>query len=67
MDATMAALIDVGERGLVRCAASIGFATSRTTGHDAAALIAAADAAMYVAKKRKVRTRPGLFSSRRAG
>jgi diguanylate cyclase (GGDEF)-like protein/PAS domain S-box-containing protein len=67
MGETMASLIDVGERGLVRCAASIGFATSRTTGHDAAALIAAADAAMYVSKKRKAQTRPGFFSSRRAG
>jgi diguanylate cyclase (GGDEF)-like protein/PAS domain S-box-containing protein len=67
MDKTMSSLIDVGERGLVRCTASIGFATTRTIGHDPAALIAAADAAMYTVKKRKAQTRPGLFSSRRAG
>jgi diguanylate cyclase (GGDEF)-like protein/PAS domain S-box-containing protein len=56
IDASLARPIDVGERDLVHCAASIGFATTRTT--DAAALIATADAAMYASKRRKAELPP---------
>jgi len=38
----------------VRCPASIGIADSRTVGHDAAALLAAADEAMYESKRSRM-------------
>jgi diguanylate cyclase (GGDEF)-like protein/PAS domain S-box-containing protein len=56
IEASLARPIDVGERGVVHCAASIGLATTRTT--DASELIATADAAMYESKRRKAQ--PGV-------
>lgn len=43
--------IEISATESVRCPASIGVADTLTIGHDAAALLAAADAAMYVVKK----------------
>jgi diguanylate cyclase (GGDEF)-like protein/PAS domain S-box-containing protein len=57
IETTLAAAIDLGDHGLVRCHASVGFATTRTTAHDARALITAADAAMYTSKRQKARLR----------
>jgi diguanylate cyclase (GGDEF)-like protein/PAS domain S-box-containing protein len=57
IETTLAAAIDLGDQGLVRCHASVGFATTRTTAHDARSLIAAADIAMYTSKRHKARLR----------
>jgi len=49
--ATLAAPIDVYATVVVHCPASIGHADTSTVGYDAAALLAAADAAMYEVKR----------------
>ena len=43
--------IDIGNSITLDCSASIGFADTRTVGHDGARLVAAADAAMYREKR----------------
>jgi len=51
LDALLAVPITVGPTLTVTCPASIGCADTRTTGPDAAALLGAADASMYVTKR----------------
>jgi diguanylate cyclase (GGDEF)-like protein len=47
----LAVPINVSATTSVFCRASVGYADTRTVGHDAAALLAAADAAMYAVKR----------------
>jgi diguanylate cyclase (GGDEF)-like protein/PAS domain S-box-containing protein len=51
IDLTLTAPIDITPTIAVHCPASIGIADTRTVGHDAAKLVAAADAAMYEVKR----------------
>jgi diguanylate cyclase (GGDEF)-like protein/PAS domain S-box-containing protein len=55
LDDALARPIMVGIDVSVFCAASIGLADTRTTGYDATALVAAADAAMYRSKRARHR------------
>lgn len=56
LDAALSSPIDLSASVAVRCSASIGLADTSTVGYDADALLAAADAAMYEAKRAKPRT-----------
>jgi diguanylate cyclase (GGDEF)-like protein/PAS domain S-box-containing protein len=59
IEAAASAPINITALTTVRCPASVGYADTRITGHDPAALLAAADAAMYDVKRArqsKVRT-----------
>jgi diguanylate cyclase (GGDEF)-like protein/PAS domain S-box-containing protein len=51
LDIALSAPIDIGDAGEVSCPASIGNANTNTVGYDGAALLAAADAAMYEVKR----------------
>jgi diguanylate cyclase (GGDEF)-like protein/PAS domain S-box-containing protein len=51
LDTALSAPIDIGDSGEVSCPASIGRADTNAVGRDAAALLAAADADMYVVKR----------------
>jgi diguanylate cyclase (GGDEF)-like protein/PAS domain S-box-containing protein len=50
----LAAPINISATTTVLCPASVGYADTRTAGRDPAALLAAADAAMYEAKRTRV-------------
>ncbi len=51
LERALSAPIEISATESVTCPASIGVADTRVVGHDAAALLAAADSAMYVVKK----------------
>ncbi len=57
LDAVLAQPITISSGTAVHCPASIGRADTTTVGYDAAALLAAADAAMYVVKRARSRGR----------
>jgi diguanylate cyclase (GGDEF)-like protein/PAS domain S-box-containing protein len=57
LENALAQPIAIGESMFVQCPASIGLADTRRFGHDAGALLAGADAAMYVVKKTRQRQR----------
>lgn len=57
IDSTLSEPINISATLAVSCPASIGSADTRTSGRDAAALLAAADASMYEAKRARCRAR----------
>jgi len=57
LESALSLPIQIDATVAVRCPASIGHADTRTVGHDPAALLAAADAAMYEVKRTHERAR----------
>jgi diguanylate cyclase with GGDEF domain/PAS domain-containing protein len=57
LESALSLPIQIDATVAVRCPASIGHADTRTVGHDPAALLAAADAAMYEVKRAHERAR----------
>jgi len=64
LNEALAVPINISATTTLLCTASIGYADTRTSGNDSAALLAAADAAMYQVKKARITpTEPVLTSA----